>query len=544
MIRQYALCSLLLLAFPLCMYATETPKTEHALTILFTNNTNGEHDTCGCILNQRGGVGRRHTMVQYVRGLPPDDNQLLEELTRARTFLGDRRNVLLLDSGDVYFKTLDVPTYLRDQWQFRAELLVESYNMMAYDVVNIGAYDLALGFDFLKRLQEEANFHFISANIIDRKTDKPMFKPYVRMRKGGITVGIFGLVSGYMSLRDLPGPGNQKAKILDPFDVAEEMVRQLRPRCDVIIALTNMGLRDEEILAEKVPGIDFVIGGHGDPRAQSAPPTYKPFKAGRTLVLQTGEGGKLIGMLTLVIRNGSLDFSDASEEYELSRIQKLNEDLRQRIKEGGDKLQPGAEELLRTAERRAEAYIAERERRSKLVREGDQSFFFFQLPPVEKSIEPNQDIEEKIISFKDRVAKLHKRIASVIPPRDNSYRGAKFCATCHQKQYDAWVNTRHAMAYDALVEVKQEYNPECIECHTTGFRRKNGFVRVTDAGSLKAASVQCEACHGRGREEHFSADNPAPTESFDCLTCTRCHTKDQSPDFDCTKARHEVCAKN
>lgn len=515
---------------------------ELAINILFTNNTNGEVDPCGCVRNQRGGLGRRDSFVQYVRGVLPDEDELLEKLSRARDLLGNRRNVLLLDSGDIFFKGLTVPEHLHEQWQYRAEVIVNSYNIMGYDAVNVGAFDLIMGFDYLKRLEQQSNFPFLSANIIDRKTGQPLFTPYIRKRVGGLTVGVFGLISHFMLLRDIPGPGSEIAEIRDAFDTAQEMVNLLRPRCDIVIALTNLGLRDETFLAQRVKGIDLILGSHGDPRTRGPYRTEPAEKVGNTYVLQTGDGGKHIGMITIVVRNGSLDLLDVSEQAEIPKMRALVRDMEEAIASGEEKLTAETEVVLNEMRRHLADYEAERRDIEALMRSGDRSFIFLQMPPVQRAIEPNSRIEDMISAYKARVAQLHKERDRAIPETPITYVGAERCGECHTKQYEVWKSTHHAKAYNALVEVNEQFNPECIVCHTTGYRQKGGFFRVTDAEKL--ANVQCEVCHGRGRPEHFLPDNPAPTEPFNSDTCKVCHTRDQSPDFDYETAIKEVCAPN
>lgn len=48
----------------------------------------------------------------------------------------------------------------------------------------------------------------------------------------------------------------------DPIQTARECVEWLRPRCKVLVALTHIGLRSDKRLAEEVPGVDIILGGH------------------------------------------------------------------------------------------------------------------------------------------------------------------------------------------------------------------------------------------------------------------------------------------
>ncbi|NOY89144.1 MAG: hypothetical protein GXO93_07125 [FCB group bacterium] len=120
---------------------------------------------------------------------------------------------------------------------------------------------------------------------------------------------------------------------------------------------------------------------------------------------------------------------------------------------------------------------------------------------------------------------------------EHQYVGAKKCKMCHIAQYKSWSKTPHAQAFDSLSAADQK-KPECVKCHITG--------KLADGTVLKG--VQCEACHGPGKDfksmkimsrTKWKADPEKqkklalaaglimPTEK----TCVRCHTKEGNPHF-------------
>lgn len=99
--------------------------------------------------------------------------------------------------------------------------------------------------------------------------------------------------------------------------------------------------------------------------------------------------------------------------------------------------------------------------------------------------------------------------------------GSQKCQECHPKEHKIWANTRHAGAYTTLVNKKnpslRQFDPECIVCHTVGFKNPEGFndlpraelqaLLKNKAGKAaieaavmqhnsKLAAVGCESCHG------------------------------------------------
>jgi len=105
------------------------------------------------------------------------------------------------------------------------------------------------------------------------------------------------------------------------------------------------------------------------------------------------------------------------------------------------------------------------------------------------------------------------------------YSGEEFCAVCHEQPHATWTLTKHAYAFDTLVEHGADRNPECLRCHTVGFGEPGGFDTKLRQDHLKG--VQCENCHGRGGPHQSPEFAKAGFES----TCLGCHTPEHSLRF-------------
>ena len=111
------------------------------------------------------------------------------------------------------------------------------------------------------------------------------------------------------------------------------------------------------------------------------------------------------------------------------------------------------------------------------------------------------------------------------------YVGWKACVDCHAEISQSWNQTRHANAYDSLVNSRQQDLPACLQCHVVGYGKTGGFL--DQELTLELAGVQCESCHGSGKRHIDAPDDThhiirSPTEK-DCRTC---HTTGQDPHFD------------
>ncbi len=107
-----------------------------------------------------------------------------------------------------------------------------------------------------------------------------------------------------------------------------------------------------------------------------------------------------------------------------------------------------------------------------------------------------------------------------------AYSGEEFCSVCHREQHATWLLTKHASAWETLVEHGKDRDPECLRCHTVGFGQPGGFDPQQRQEHLRG--VQCENCHGRGGPHQ----SPEFTQAGDFeKTCLGCHDPQHSLHF-------------
>lgn len=142
-----------------------------------------------------------------------------------------------------------------------------------------------------------------------------------------------------------------------------------------------------------------------------------------------------------------------------------------------------------------------------------------------KDIKEDINVRKALKEYDDKVARLLKDDSK--PSAEISYLGVSKCGECHQPFVESWKKTRHAAAFSSLERAGKSNDPECIKCHTAGFGEKGGFYSAKTTPML--TNVQCEACHGPGREHLLNLSKPMePVAEYVCL---KCHTKSASPDF-------------
>lgn len=113
-----------------------------------------------------------------------------------------------------------------------------------------------------------------------------------------------------------------------------------------------------------------------------------------------------------------------------------------------------------------------------------------------------------------------------------TYAGNVICGACHQEIFLHWQMTRHAPAYETLVRVKHDYDPECVACHVTGLYYESGFTSLGETPGLKG--VGCEGCHGPGSRHVDESQKGIKTKEYGKVKpwdCETCHDVEHSSQF-------------
>lgn len=141
---------------------------------------------------------------------------------------------------------------------FHDEPTVEAMNKLGLDVAGVGNHEFDEGKDELLRLQnggchpvdgcyakgrtfKGADFPILSANVLNKKTGKPLLKPYVVKNVKGARVGFIGV-----TLKDTPdivsAEGVKGLKFLDEAETINKYTRELQRRgVRAIVALVHEG---------------------------------------------------------------------------------------------------------------------------------------------------------------------------------------------------------------------------------------------------------------------------------------------------------------
>ncbi len=197
---------------------------------------------------------------------------------------------LLLDAGDVMTGN-PISEIVYDGAYGGA--LFAMMDRLGYDAWEPGNHDLDISQENLRKLASIATFPTVSANLVDENGGYPLKnKPYVILDRGGIRIGIIGLMS-----EDLYGLVNQQnltgLKVLPVAKTAQHWIDEIRSKVNLIILLTHEGAAEDSSLAEKIHGADVIVGGHSHTRIRV------PKVVNGIRIVQTGSNCENLGVLEI-----------------------------------------------------------------------------------------------------------------------------------------------------------------------------------------------------------------------------------------------------
>jgi 2',3'-cyclic-nucleotide 2'-phosphodiesterase len=156
----------------------------------------------------------------------------------------------------------------------------KAMNTLDYVVGNLGNHEFNYGLDFLHKAIASAKFPYINANIIDVKSKKPLFTPYLIKEttvkdKDGAThtlrIGYIGFVPPQIMTWDKANLDG-KVTVNDITETARRYVPEMRKNgADVVVVIAHSGLSADpyQAMAEnsvyylsEVPGVDAIMFGH------------------------------------------------------------------------------------------------------------------------------------------------------------------------------------------------------------------------------------------------------------------------------------------
>ena len=379
----------------------------------------------------------------------------------------------------------------------KADLILRAYRRMGYDAVLPGETDFSTGVSFLRKHGKEG-IPWTCLNLVSARSGKPVFPPFRTLLRGGMRILITGLLAEDLFRKGaLPG---MDWKVVPPrVALAGLLEGKEAAGADLVVVLTHIGSSSDLALARATNRPLLVFGAHSGnsfraPAFESGAVIFQPRRKGTHLlevsVGRTGGTG----------RKDRRDFADSGmiEQYKLKKRQLLDDMKGMEAKRRN--LYENAVESLDNAIRSA----------------AEKRPLYSRMIPLSSGIPDDREIAAMVAAYKASLARLAKR-ADRAERRSGNYVGHAACSGCHEKNFAAWRDEAHSGAFETLNRQGDGWNPDCLGCHVTGYR-KGGFLLSLPAASKEFGGVGCEACHGPGKGHPGRRMSIAGEK-----TCAGCH---------------------
>jgi len=213
-------------------------RSARTVTLVYTGDSHGFLENCGCKVNQSGGVARRAGMLAEIRRREPD--------------------ALLLDAGNAFASPEHAgsPDHLS---MLEQGLYLRVMDAMRYDAAAVGATELALGPVYFRDMVARTRTPFLSANVA--VSGRPLTQSSIVVRRSGLRIGVIGVLDPPRldQGQGLFDANTEGLRFGDPIGAVRSELARLRPQVDWAIVMGRLHPYLIRTLIRECPGIDVVL---------------------------------------------------------------------------------------------------------------------------------------------------------------------------------------------------------------------------------------------------------------------------------------------
>lgn len=173
----------------------------------------------------------------------------------------------------------------------RREPIVDEIDAAGYDAQAIGNREFHYLFPLLRARAARMHHPLVCTNLLDTKGRALPFVPSLRLEREGTNVHVLGLLIMQYPVGS-PWERVFGWRFLDPWDAVEPYAASV-PAGEPLIVLSHVGLKLDRILAQRVPRIDLILGGH------SHDTLFEPEYAGGVPIVHAGPYGHFVSRTEL-----------------------------------------------------------------------------------------------------------------------------------------------------------------------------------------------------------------------------------------------------
>jgi S-sulfosulfanyl-L-cysteine sulfohydrolase len=217
--------------------------------------------------------------------------------TLVKRMRAERPNALLLDGGDTWQGSAT------SLWT-NAQDMVDASLILGVDVMT-GHWEFTYGAERINEVLEndfKGKIDFVAQNVVDLEFEDSVFQDCAIKEINGTQVAIIGQAFPYTPIAN-------PRHFVDgwQFGIQEEKLQRCVNKArddgaEVVVLLSHNGMDIDLKLANRIRGIDAIMGGHTHDAVPSAIEVRNG--GGTTLVINSGTSGKFLSVLDLDVQKG------------------------------------------------------------------------------------------------------------------------------------------------------------------------------------------------------------------------------------------------
>ncbi len=257
--------------------------TKPQVALVLTGRQHGYIEPCGCtgLTNQKGGLARRHALVQSLRAKGWE--------------------VIPLDLGDQVRR-------IGAQAAIKFQSTIDAFRIIGYQTVGFGPDDLRISLgELIAAMATSTNEQGQSDLFVCANANPAGFVSAQRVIEAGdMRIG----VTSVLGEQELQKVTHEEIVKTPPVTALKQAVQQLKAaRCNLYVLLAHASLEESAKLAQACPEIDLVVtaGGEGEPAYRP-----QPIAGSKAVMIQVGTKGMHVGVVGV--------FDDPQQRIRYQRI--------------------------------------------------------------------------------------------------------------------------------------------------------------------------------------------------------------------------------
>ncbi len=215
-----------------------------------------------------------------------DLHSRFEEFSKIATVIEELRddNTLLFDAGDSY-----------DEWRIeaigtRGKISSDLLNALGFSARVIGNTEGFSEKGTLERIVQFSDFPVITCNVYNLKGERIEYlKDYHIFEIGSLKILVIGVTGAFNVFYNL-----FNIHINDPIQEIKRVLSNIqKTKFDLLLILSHIGLNQDKLIANAIPNIDIIIGGHSHSALKES------IIENGTIICQAGQYGEFVGELTI-----------------------------------------------------------------------------------------------------------------------------------------------------------------------------------------------------------------------------------------------------